>query len=48
LLNNAVMNEEDKGPNYKTFTDKDLVKILAYLFVLAIYGVVFMKILFLD
>ena len=44
------MAEKDKetGPDYKTFTDADLVKIIAYGFVFSVFLLIFFKILFLE
>lgn len=41
-------NENNEQPDYKPFTDKELVKVMTILFVLAIYMFIFMKILFLN
>jgi hypothetical protein len=46
------MTEEEENPieenGYKPFTDKSLNKALAILFVLALYIVIFLKILFIS
>jgi hypothetical protein len=46
------MIEEQENPNEehdnRSFTDKSLNKVVAILFVLAIYLVIFLKILFID
>jgi hypothetical protein len=42
------MMEEEEQPGYKPFGDSFFVKLLAILFVLGIYGVIFLKILFLQ
>jgi hypothetical protein len=46
------MSEEQENPTeesgHKPFTDKGVNKVLAILFVLAIYAVIFLKILFIS
>ncbi len=44
------MDEEEieKKPDYKPFTDKELVKFISILFVVAVYVVIFLKIVFLK
>jgi hypothetical protein len=41
-------NENNEQQDYKPFTDRELVKVMTILFVLAIYLFIFMKILFLN
>lgn len=40
--------EFEKKPGYKAFTDKELVKFISILFVVAVYLVIFLKIVFLK
>lgn len=40
--------EIDKKPEYKSFTDKELVKLIAIVFVLGVYFFIFLKIMFLK
>lgn len=40
--------EEDPAPQQPAFTDKELVKAMSILFVLALYLFIFMKILFIN
>ncbi len=40
--------EENDAPEYKPFTDKDLVKVMVMGFVLLVYIFIFLKILFLE
>ena len=43
------MEEQNREPeDYKPLTDMVLIKVMSILFVLAVYGVIFMKILFLE
>ncbi len=41
-------NNEMNEPEHKPFTDKELVRVVAIVFVLAIYLIIFLKILILQ
>jgi len=40
--------DQNNEPDYKPFTDKELVRVVSILFVLAVYFVIFLKILVLH
>jgi hypothetical protein len=41
-------NDQNNDPDYKPFTDKELVKVISIVFVFAVYFFIFLKIILLK